>query len=106
METNALSLVYTNLIVILCLLIMKKQLQALFPDLWLDMAATTVTFLWLLILTFSTIILRRFIRFAYHFCFAVAPDNSHSCFGIANVTDFVRKIGVHLTKRKQQIQWR
>lgn len=36
------------------------------------------------------------IRLANHFGLAMSPDDRHSGFGVANVTNFVREIGIQL----------
>jgi hypothetical protein len=71
---------FTNLVIILLLLILQEQFQRLLPDERLDMPAATVSLFGLLISTFTS--LCRFVWFADHFCFAEGPNNSHALLGI------------------------
>lgn len=86
----------TNLIVILRLFVLHEKFQTFLPDLWLDMAATAVTLLGLLVLRTIAFIL-RLIRFANHFCLAMCPNDGHPIFGIANMANFARETGIRLT---------
>jgi hypothetical protein len=86
----------TNLIIILRFLVLNEELQALLPDLGLDVPTTAVAFPDLVIILFRTFVL-GVIRLADHFRFAVLPDDRHPGFRVANMTDFVGEIRIQLT---------
>ena len=67
------------------------------------MAAASVTFLGVFGLLFGTLLL-GIVRLANHLAFAVTPNYSHSLFGVTNMTNFVREIGVRLTLPRQNFR--
>jgi hypothetical protein len=86
----------THFILIFRLLILNKQFQALLSNLWLDRTASTMALLRVIILV-SFILFLRFVGFASHFCLAERPHDRHARFGITDVPDSVREVGIRLT---------
>lgn len=67
------------------------------------MATTAMTLLGIFRFRLGTFLL-GIVRFANHFRLAMTPDHRHPLFGITNMTNFVREIGVRLTLQRQQFR--
>lgn len=86
---------YTNLVLIFRSLVLDEKLQAFFPNEWLCVTASTMTFLGFVRISFSTLFL-GFVSLTDHLGLAVRPYNGHARLGIANMPDLVGEVGVGL----------
>jgi H+/Cl- antiporter ClcA len=86
---------YTNVIVVLGLLVLHEQLQSLLPHLRLLVSTPAVRPLRLLRLALLSFVF-GFVSFACHFGLAMGPDDRHTAFRVSNVTNFARKVRVGL----------
>lgn len=85
----------TYLIFILWFLVLHEQLQSLLADRRLHTATAAVPFLWFFVLIPLSFVL-RLISLANHLRLTERPHNGHPCFGVTDMADTVRKIGIRL----------
>jgi len=62
------------------------------------MAATTMPFLEFFNFRVCTFFL-GVVRLASHLCFAMSPNDAHAHFGIADMTNLLREVGIRLIKQ-------
>jgi hypothetical protein len=86
---------YTNLIFIFGSFVLDEKLQAFFPNERLYVTASTMTFLGLIRIAFSTLFL-GLVTLTDHLGLAVRPHNGHARLRIANMPDLVGEVGVGL----------
>jgi hypothetical protein len=85
----------TNLILILGLLVLQKQLQAFFADQGLKVAASSVALLRLIAIEITLIPL--LVGLTDHLTFAMVPYDGHAGLQISNMSDLIGEVGVRLT---------
>jgi hypothetical protein len=84
-----------NLVLILGLLVLQKQLQALFADQGLKVTASSVALFRLITLEITLIPL--FVGLTDHLTFAMGPNDGHPGLQIPNMSDLIGEVGVRLT---------
>jgi hypothetical protein len=88
---NCLTASNTDIVFVLGLLVLHKQLEAFLTDDWLIVAAAAV-----LAGLLATALLLGLIRLARHLALTVGPDDGHAALRVADVPDLVCKVRVRL----------
>jgi hypothetical protein len=90
-----------NLILILRLLVLQKQLQALFADHGLKVAAPSMALFRLI--TVEITLIPLLVGLTDHLTFAMVPNDGHPGLQIPNMSDLIGEVGVRLTAHIKDI---